>query len=136
MSLKSMDQRFRRLFGSAKSFLRGARPFARSIVSETTKAAHECSPERLELFGLELWGFYALGHRINNQKLHSSAMSLNQAAKQSGWQGETAVIRLSASPTDEEAPMIRALFGAMLTYGRLTRLLLDETDKDVAAFDE
>jgi hypothetical protein len=36
----------------------------------------------------------------------------------------------------QKADRIRALFGAMFTYGRLTLLLLEETGKDVAAFDE
>jgi hypothetical protein len=83
----------------------------------------------------ELWGYYALGHRINNLKLHSSALSLNQAAKQSRVEGGTAIIGLSASPTDDEAPMIRSLYGAMFTYGRIARLIIQETGGDVDEFD-
>lgn len=85
---------------------------------------------------LELRGFYSLGHRINNQKLHNTSLSLNTAARQSKKDEEgTPVIRLGASPTDEEGPMIRALYGALFTYGRLTRLLISETGGDVDAFD-
>jgi len=84
----------------------------------------------------ELWGYYALGHRVNNQKLHNSALSLNQAASKSGFDKEgNLVIRLGASPTDDEAAMIRALYGAMFTYGRITRLVISETGGDVGAFD-
>ncbi len=83
----------------------------------------------------ELWGYYALGHRINNLKLHSSALSLNQAAKQSGFKEGTAIIRLGASPSDDEAPMIRSVYGAMFTYGRITRLIIEETGGNVDEFD-
>jgi hypothetical protein len=81
----------------------------------------------------ELWGYYALGHRINNLKLHSSALSLNQAAKKSS--SEEGVIRLGASPTDDEAPMIRSLYGAMFTYDRIARLIIEETGGSVEEFD-
>jgi hypothetical protein len=83
----------------------------------------------------ELWGYYALGHRINNLKLHSSAMSLNQAAKKSSADKGNEVIRLSASPNDEESAMVRSIYGAMFTYGRITRLIIEETGGDVDAFD-
>jgi uncharacterized protein YecA (UPF0149 family) len=42
---------------------------------------------------------------------------------------------LSASLTDDEQPMIRSLYGAMFTYGRITRLLIQETGGDVDEFD-
>jgi hypothetical protein len=83
----------------------------------------------------ELWGYYALGHRLNNLKLHSSAFSLNQAAKKSSPEEGNEVIRLGASPNDEEPAMIRSLYGAMFTYGRITRLIIEETGGDVDAFD-
>jgi hypothetical protein len=83
----------------------------------------------------ELWGYYALGHRINNQKLHSSALSLNQAAKKGSAEEGNEVIRLGASPNDEEQAMIRSLYGAIFTYGRITRLIIEETGGDVDAFD-
>jgi hypothetical protein len=84
----------------------------------------------------ELWGFYSLGHRINNQKLHNTSHSINQAAKVNRFDEEgQPVIRLSASPTEEEGPMIRALYGALFTYGRLTRLLVEETGGKVDEFD-
>lgn len=111
--------------------------------SWTTKSLHSILTE-IEHLGLwedeerrkrELWGYYALGHRVNNLKLHSSALSLNQAAKHSGFEEGTAVIRLSASPTDDEQPMLRALYGAMFTYGRITRLVIEETGGDANEFD-
>jgi hypothetical protein len=84
----------------------------------------------------ELWGYYALGHRINNQKLHNSALSLNTAARHSGFDEDgNLVIRLGASPTDDEAAMIRSLYGAMFTYGRIARLVIQETGGDVDAWD-
>jgi SEC-C motif len=83
----------------------------------------------------ELWGYYALGHRINNLKLHSSALSLNQAAKKSSADDGNEVIRLGASPTDEESAMIRSIYGALFTYGRITRLIIEETGGDVEEFD-
>lgn len=83
----------------------------------------------------ELHGFYSLGHRINNQKLHNSSLSLNSAAKQSKMENGELTVRLSASPTDHEAPMIRALYGALFTYGRVTRVLISETDGDPGEFD-
>ena len=71
----------------------------------------------------ELWGYYAVGHRMNNQKLHNSALSPNTAARQSGFDEEgDLVIRLGASPTDDEAATIPSLDGAMFTYGRMARL--------------
>lgn len=83
----------------------------------------------------ELHGFYSLGHRINNQKLHNTSLSLNSAAKQSKVENGELVIRLGASPTDEESPMIRALYGALFTYGRVTRVVIAETDGNVEEFD-
>src|SRR5262249_28721733 len=71
----------------------------------------------------ELWGFYSLGHRINNEKLHNSAVSLNQAARSAGFDKDGALaIRHEASPSDEELGMIRTIYGAMFTFGRITRL--------------
>jgi hypothetical protein len=84
----------------------------------------------------ELHGFYSLGHRINNQKLHNTSLSLNTAAKQSKVENGELVIRLGASPTDEEGPMIRALYGALFTYGRITRVLIAETGGNVEEFDD
>jgi hypothetical protein len=83
----------------------------------------------------ELWGYYALGHRINNLKVHSSALSLNAAARNSSAREGNEVIRLGASPNDDEQPMIRSLYGAMFTYGRITRLIVGETGGDLEAFD-
>ena len=83
----------------------------------------------------ELWGYYALGHRINNLKLHSSSLSLNHAAKKSSVEEGNEVIRLGASPNDEESAMIRSLYGAFFTYGRIARLIIEETGDDVDAFD-
>jgi hypothetical protein len=84
----------------------------------------------------ELHGFYSLGHRINNQKLHNTSMSLNSAAKVHRFDEDgQPIIRLSASPTDEEGPMIRAIYGALFTYGRITRLLIAETGGNVEEFD-
>jgi hypothetical protein len=84
----------------------------------------------------ELRGFYSLGHRINNQKLHTTSLAINNAAKVHRFDEDgQPIIRLSASPTDEERPMIRALYGALFTYGRITRLLISETGRDLDAFD-
>ena len=84
----------------------------------------------------ELWGFYALGHRVNNLKLHNSAMSVTKAARKSRVD-EDGGFRFvyEASPTDDEPEMIRSLYGAMFTYGRITRLVVQETGSDVATFD-
>ena len=80
--------------------------------------------------------YYALGHRINNLKLHNSALSLIQATKGSSADEEgSAVIRLGASPTDDEQPMIRALYGAMFTYGRIAKLVISETGGNIPAWD-
>jgi hypothetical protein len=84
----------------------------------------------------ELHGFYSLGHRINNQKLHNTSLSLNTAAKVHRFDEDGhPIIRLSASPTDDEGPMIRALYGALFTYGRITRLLISECGGNVEEFD-
>jgi hypothetical protein len=85
----------------------------------------------------ELWGFYALGHRINNEKLHNSAVSLGGAARDAGFDKDGALaIRNAASPSDEELGMMRAIYGAMFTYGRITRLVIELAGGDVDAFDE
>ena len=84
----------------------------------------------------ELHGFYSLGHRINNQKLHNTSLSLNAAAQVHRFDEEgQPIIRLSASPTLDESPMIRALYGALFTYGRNTRLLISESGGNVEEFD-
>ncbi len=48
----------------------------------------------------------------------------------------TAVFRLAASPTDDEAAVVRSLYGAMFTYGRIARLVIEEAGGDVADLDE
>lgn len=73
----------------------------------------------------QLWLFYELAHRANNQKLHLSAFSLNRAARARDEGGEI-TFQFRASPsTDRGGPVGPALFGAFWIYWQLTGLIWD-----------
>lgn len=73
----------------------------------------------------QLWRFYELAHRANNQKLHLSSFSLNRVARAREEDGEI-VFQFQASPSiDYGGPVGPALFGAFWTYWQLTGLIWD-----------
>jgi len=67
----------------------------------------------------QLWRFYELAHRANNQKLHLSSFSLNRVVRARETGGEV-VFQFRASPSiDEGGPVGPALFGAFWIYWQL-----------------
>jgi hypothetical protein len=73
----------------------------------------------------QLWRFYELAHRANNQKLHLSSFSLNRIVRAREEGGEV-VFRYQASPSIEPgSPVAPALFGAFWIYWQLTSLIWD-----------
>jgi hypothetical protein len=73
----------------------------------------------------QLWRFYELAHRANNQKLHLTSFSLNRVvcAREEG--GEI-VFQYRASPSiAADGPVGPALFGAFWIYWQLTGLIWD-----------
>ncbi len=73
----------------------------------------------------QLWHFYELAHRANNQKLHLSSFSLNRVA-QAREQGDELVFRYTASPSIKASdPVGPALFGAFWIYWQLVGLICD-----------
>jgi hypothetical protein len=73
----------------------------------------------------QLWRFYELAHRANNQKLHLSSFSLNRVVGAREENGEI-IFQYRASPSiDAGGPVGPALFGAFWTYWQLTGLIWD-----------
>jgi hypothetical protein len=73
----------------------------------------------------QLWRFYELAHRANNQKLHLSSFSLNRVA-QARQDGNEITFQFRASPSiDSGGPVGAALFGAFWIYWQLTGLIWD-----------
>ena len=73
----------------------------------------------------QLWRFYELAHRANNQKLHLSSFSLNRVVRAREEGGEI-VFQYRASPSiDGGGPVGPALFGAFWTYRQLAGLIWD-----------
>lgn len=73
----------------------------------------------------QLWRFYELAHRANNQKLHLSSFSLNRVVHAREEGGEI-VFQYRASPSiDPAGPVGPALFGAFWIYWQLTGLIWD-----------
>lgn len=71
----------------------------------------------------QLWLFYELAHRANNQKLHLSSFALNRVVRAREEDGEIA-FQYQASPSIEAAgPVGPALFGAFWIYWQLTGLI-------------
>lgn len=68
----------------------------------------------------QLWRFYDLAHRANNQKLHLSSFSLNRIVRAREEDGEV-VFQYQASPSIEPGRQVGpALFGAFWIYLQLT----------------
>lgn len=73
----------------------------------------------------QLWRFYELAHRANNQKLHLSSFSLNRVVGAREEDGGI-VFQYRASPSiDPGGPVGPALFGAFWIYWQLTGLIWD-----------
>lgn len=73
----------------------------------------------------QLWRFYELAHRANNQKLHLSSFALNRLVRAREAGGEI-VFQYRASPSiDSAGPVGPALFGAFWIYWQLTGLIWD-----------
>ena len=73
----------------------------------------------------QLWHFYELAHRANNQKLHLSSFSLNRVVAAREEEGEI-TFQYRASPSIEQGgPVAPALFGAFWIYWQLTGLIWD-----------
>lgn len=73
----------------------------------------------------QLWRFYELAHRANNQKLHLSSFALNRVLRAREEGGEI-VFQYRASPSiDPAGPVGPALFGAFWIYWQLTGLIWD-----------
>jgi uncharacterized protein DUF5677 len=73
----------------------------------------------------QLWHFYELAHRANNQKLHLSSFSLNRIVRARKENGEI-VFQYQASPSIEPgSPVGPALFGAFWIFWQLTGLIWD-----------
>lgn len=73
----------------------------------------------------ELWRFYELAHRANNQKLHLSSFSLNRVVRARKDDGAS-IFQYQASPSiDPGGPVGPALFGAFWIYRQLTGLIWD-----------
>jgi hypothetical protein len=73
----------------------------------------------------QLWRFYELAHRANNQKLHLSSFALNRIVRAREDGGEI-IFQYSASPSiDAAGPVGPALFGAFWIYWQLTSLIWD-----------
>lgn len=73
----------------------------------------------------QLWRFYELAHRANNQKLHLSSFSLNRVVQAREANGEI-TFQFRASPSiDEAGPIGPALFGAFWIYWQLVGLIWD-----------
>jgi hypothetical protein len=71
----------------------------------------------------QLWRFYELAHRANNQKLHLSSFSLNRVVRAREEDGEI-IFQYQASPSiDPASPVGPALFGAFWIYWQLTGLI-------------
>src|SRR5207244_3928454 len=62
----------------------------------------------------QLWWFYGLAHRANNQKLHLSAFSLNRVVRAREEHDGAVVFQIDASPSiDPRGPVGPALYGAL-----------------------
>lgn len=73
----------------------------------------------------QLWRFYELAHRANNQKLHLSSFSLNRVVRAREEDGDI-VFQYQAAPSiDPAGPVGPALFGAFWIYWQLTGLVWD-----------
>jgi Family of unknown function (DUF5677) len=73
----------------------------------------------------QLWRFYELAHRANNQKLHLTSFSLNRVAR-ARQEGDETTFQYRASPeTSPGGPVSPALFGAFWIYVQLTGLIFD-----------
>lgn len=73
----------------------------------------------------QLWRFYELAHRANNQKLHLSSFALNRVVRAREEDGED-IFQYQASPSiDEAGPVGPALFGACWIYLQLVSLIWD-----------
>ena len=73
----------------------------------------------------QLWRFYELAHRANNQKLHLSSFSMNRVVRAREEEGEI-IFQYQASPSvDAAGPVGPALFGAFWIYWQLTGLIWD-----------
>lgn len=73
----------------------------------------------------QLWRFYELAHRANNQKLHLSSFSLNRIVRAREERDEI-IFQYSASPSIGAAgPVGPALFGAFWIYLQLIGLIWD-----------
>ncbi len=76
----------------------------------------------------QLWRFYELAHRANNQKLHLSSFALSRIVQAREEAGEI-VFQYRASPSIDAASAVGpALFGAFWIYWQLTGLIWDVYD--------
>jgi hypothetical protein len=76
----------------------------------------------------QLWYFYELAHRANNQKLHLTSFSLNRVVRAREEDSEI-VFQYRASPdASPGGPVSPALYGAFWTYWQLVGLVFDVFD--------
>lgn len=73
----------------------------------------------------QLWLFYELAHRANNQKLHLTSFAIGRVAD-AREDGDEIVFEFRASPSIErDGPVGAALFGAWWIYVQLAGLIWD-----------
>lgn len=73
----------------------------------------------------QLWRFYELAHRANNQKLHLTAFSLNRTVR-AREEGDEVTFEYATRPSLEPGgPVSPALFGAFWIYWQLVSLIWD-----------
>jgi uncharacterized protein DUF5677 len=73
----------------------------------------------------QLWLFYELAHRANNQKLHLSSFAINRIVN-AREDDDGITFEYDVRPSiDADSPVRGALFGAWWIYAQLVGLLLD-----------
>jgi hypothetical protein len=73
----------------------------------------------------QLWRFYDLAHRANNQKLHLTSFSLNRTVRARAEDGEITFQYRASPDTSANGPVSPALYGAFWIYWQLTGLIFD-----------
>ena len=73
----------------------------------------------------QLWLFYELAHKANNQKLHLSSFALNRVVRAREKGGEIAFTYQASPSIDADGPVGPALFGAFWIYWQLVGLIWD-----------
>jgi hypothetical protein len=73
----------------------------------------------------QLWQFYELAHRANNQKLHLTSFALNRVVRAREEAGDTTFQYRASPDTSPNGPVSPALYGAFWIYLQLVGLIFD-----------